>query len=343
MRSVSTCIFSLWLAVAALPLSGAQDDGTTVSASSATPGNNVLDDLRETHGETEKWLKGYMDDTTELKGTMEKTAGELQEEQEAMTAIETQLLQRVTELQDMLAELNTRKLSHLMKQLNDTVRSELQSRSSSASIAVGDEHAAEVIDPVSVEELPELIAADALLDDTEAALQNWMVQAVKNEVLDTRIQNAQAEATIAAALRMKKKERQQMEAAKKVETPTEVCITPTEGAQLVHEKVLSVQEVAAAAKLREVDLLAGATVVHELTSDTYVPPPQPDDLMGNVWWRQYIPQDWERYVLPTGWEEWNVALPPAVLRVLVSGIISIYRKHFSFFEMIADVSLPIFQ
>jgi SUN domain-containing protein 1/2 len=65
-----------------------------------------------------------------------------------------------------------------------------------------------------------------------------------------------------------------------------------------------------------IDHAQAASVVHELTSSTYRPPPLLEEKLENVWWRRYIPEDWERYLLPNGWQEWNTRLPSAVQRVL---------------------------
>jgi len=67
------------------------------------------------------------------------------------------------------------------------------------------------------------------------------------------------------------------------------------------------------------DLLEGSSIVYgpEWTSDSYEPFPQqyqkknnysmdPKIRLGEVSWRKYIPQDWER-LLPDGWKDWDVS------------------------------------
>jgi hypothetical protein len=61
----------------------------------------------------------------------------------------------------------------------------------------------------------------------------------------------------------------------------------------------------------------GAKIVHWLTSETYVPPPKDTQTLGSVWWRKYIPQDWERLFLPKGWEDWNALSIPSYLSPLL--------------------------
>jgi hypothetical protein len=57
-----------------------------------------------------------------------------------------------------------------------------------------------------------------------------------------------------------------------------------------------------------IDHSQGGEIVHSMTSPTYSPPPDDSQLLGNVWWRNLIPEDWEQ-LLPRGWEFWNVGLP----------------------------------
>ena len=65
------------------------------------------------------------------------------------------------------------------------------------------------------------------------------------------------------------------------------------------------------------DHAQGAKVVHSLTTNTYKP--DVEDALGEVWWRRYIPQDWEE-LLPEGWEDWSVpGLPSYLYHSVVSG------------------------
>jgi hypothetical protein len=71
-----------------------------------------------------------------------------------------------------------------------------------------------------------------------------------------------------------------------------------------------------------IDHAQGGEIVHSMTSPTYTPHPDSSSMLGNVWWRKYIPEDWER-LLPTGWKNWNVAIPPYVYHSLVRLIMEI--------------------
>ena len=60
----------------------------------------------------------------------------------------------------------------------------------------------------------------------------------------------------------------------------------------------------------------GAKVVHFMTSDTFSPDPDDDGdvtTWGDVWWRRYIPEDWENALLPRGWEDWSLKGLPSYL------------------------------
>ncbi|KAL3910621.1 MAG: hypothetical protein SGARI_002032 [Bacillariaceae sp.] len=56
----------------------------------------------------------------------------------------------------------------------------------------------------------------------------------------------------------------------------------------------------------------GAKVVHFMTSDTFAPDEE-EATWGDVWWRTYIPEDWENALLPRGWEDWTVKGLPSYL------------------------------
>lgn len=75
------------------------------------------------------------------------------------------------------------------------------------------------------------------------------------------------------------------------------CVSPLEAARTVQASLLNLEREFATEE---------ATIVHELTSDTYTPPPQ--QTLGSVWWTQYLPQDVER-LLPKGWHDWSADLP----------------------------------
>jgi Sad1 / UNC-like C-terminal len=63
-------------------------------------------------------------------------------------------------------------------------------------------------------------------------------------------------------------------------------------------------------------LQAGSSIVHELTSDTYQPPPLRHETLGAVWWRKYIPDDIEAWLLPSNWMQWDIRIPYSIRHIL---------------------------
>ena len=74
-----------------------------------------------------------------------------------------------------------------------------------------------------------------------------------------------------------------------------------------------------------IDHAQGGEIVHSMTSPTYESTTDSSSLLlGNVWWRKYIPQDWEKWLLPSGWQDWSVGLPSFVYHSLVGDCIVLY-------------------
>jgi hypothetical protein len=86
-----------------------------------------------------------------------------------------------------------------------------------------------------------------------------------------------------------------------------------------------------------VDHAQGSEIVHSMTSLTYEAPADFSDLLGNVWWRKYIPEDWEG-LLPEGWEQWNVAIPSMFYHSFVSHGKAVWTEEFSVFLKYSDSS-----
>lgn len=69
----------------------------------------------------------------------------------------------------------------------------------------------------------------------------------------------------------------------------------------------------------KIDQAQGAKIVHKRTSETYTPSTTTTtrrNSLGYVWWNKYIPEDWERYLLPKNWELWDVSIPSFVYHSL---------------------------
>lgn len=206
----------------------------------------------------------------------------LVEENKKLENLEKELVQRTLALEDVIRKANAVQLQYLAWQLNVTLEQELQNRA-----ILEEESVDETTGPnnaVTLEQLEEQIQPARILAESETKLSEWIQNVISEEVA-----NYHAD----AAARVGK------------------CVTPVEAAQLVQASLMT------HAHDGMVDHAQGAQIVHELTSDTYIPPAHPNQLLGNVWWRKYIPEDWER-VLPSGWEDWSVGVPLFLAHSLVS-------------------------
>jgi hypothetical protein len=145
---------------------------------------------------------------------------------------------------------------------------------------------------VTLSELKELFKPETILAESEAKVEEWVLGILEEEMLVLQ---------------------KEWGAALAPDAPDN-CVTPEQALNVVQEALLN--------HSRDVigilDHANGATILHEFTSQTYTPPPEPSQLLGSVWWRKYIPEDWE-LMLPEGWEDWNVGLPQSILHTVGKG------------------------
>jgi hypothetical protein len=145
---------------------------------------------------------------------------------------------------------------------------------------------------VTLSELKELLKPETILGESEAKVEEWVLDIVEKEMLVLE---------------------KEWRAALAPDAPDN-CVTPEQALNVVQEALLN--------HSRDVigilDHANGATILHEFTSETYTPPPEPSQLLGSVWWRKYVPEDWE-LMLPEGWENWNVGLAPSIFHTLGKG------------------------
>jgi hypothetical protein len=208
---------------------------------------------------------------------------ELVEESMKLDSLEKKLIQRTAALEAVIQQANAVQLQYLSWQLNVTLEEELQNRAK-----LEEEHVDETTGPnnaVTLEQLEEQIQPTQILAESEIVLSEWIQNVIREEVESFHAETA---------------------------TTTKKCaVTPVDAAQLVQSALTTHMHDGT------VDHAQEAQIVHEFTSETYIPPSKPNQRLGNVWWRKYIPQDWER-VLPSGWEDWRVGVPLFVAHSLVS-------------------------
>ena len=165
---------------------------------------------------------------------------------------------------------------------------------------------------VTLEQWEATLDETIVLADTEATLETWLVETmqdeanrVQQEIVDnftvyhdtllTQTHQAVHNATLSIAS----------------SSSSSSCVAPSVAAQLVQDAVIQYQRYQGASRY---DHAQHARIVHEHTSPTYRPPPQPSQQLGA--WRPWIPDDWEQYWLPHGWETWEVRWPPFLTHTL---------------------------
>ncbi len=214
----------------------------------------------------------------------------LVEEMNQLDQLHADLVAQTEELEAMIRHVNGIQMWVLIAQLEESWQRELNRRQkkleSDNQIASID-----VSNKVTKAELERhLHANEILLNETQAALDTW-VMGLANDIIEQR--------------------RREMVVPQNVVQ----CVKPSEAVHAVQASLVEYLQDGTG----KLDHAEGASIVYELTSNTYTPPPDRNDLLGNIWWRRYIPSDWEN-MLPEGWKNWNVRLPAYVYHTLVSFI-----------------------
>lgn len=203
---------------------------------------------------------------------------------------------------ELIGSANTKQLERLISRLQETMKKEKvlrdarpeESTEESTKVEVEVEVEVETVmydDIVPIGDLDERLQVSKILHESENELRSWVVKTVQDEILGYKASSV-------------KKQRP---------SPPEVKCPPLrEVVQDVHSALSKFSQDGTGM----LDHAQGAEIVHSMTSNTYTPSLQPSDLLGNAWWRRYIPQDWER-LLPRGWQDWNIGLPPYVFHSLV--------------------------
>lgn len=216
----------------------------------------------------------------------------LQREIEGLQTLRHQLERQEKSVDRLVARANAKQLEGLIERLDDTLTKELLLRQ----LTEGDkeeEDSEEDEEFVNIEDLEEKFKPTNVLGGSESELSEWALKILQDELNEY------------------KKEILKPIAGRKGSS--------TEGCPTAKQVVQNVQ--AALTKYSQdgigiIDHAQGGEIVHSMTSLTYVPPPGDHELLGNVWWRKYIPEDWESW-LPTGWEYWNVGVPSYLYHSLV--------------------------
>lgn len=265
------------------------------------------------HGMTEESLRSALDKAGQfLKGTS-VTAEDLKmlgtkldslgTEVEGLRTLQTQVKAKEAEIDRLVAMANVKQIESFVTRLSDTMAKEMNLRALGNSASTGGGSEARVLveggDFVTMRELKNSFVAGDLLEPSEKILQSWVASLITEEL-----------EAFAAGVKVPEIGTS-VEAEEK--TSTTVCPSALEVVQDVQMALTRYSQDG----IGLVDHLQGAQIVHSMTSPTYTPPASETDLLGNVWWRRFIPEDWEDF-LPLGWEDWDTRIPSTIQHTLVS-------------------------
>lgn len=216
------------------------------------------------------------------------------------------------EVDTMVRLANARQLDYFLAQINEAIAKELKLRIARDTVLQHqealqhqevedddkemDDDGDDLVDTVSNAVLKSF-ETDKIMEDSERELQEWILGIVREE-LDAY--------------------QESLKSGEQGSTSSGECATVSD---IVHDAQSALTRFSQDG-IGMIDHAQGASVVYEneMTSLSYMPPSETSELLGNVWWRKYIPEDWER-LLPAGWEEWDVAIPSYIYHSLVRTIL----------------------
>ena len=163
---------------------------------------------------------------------------------------------------------------------------------------------------VTMDIFHEHLDTNVILQESEVQMKSFIMQLIKEE-LNTYKSDIMATSTVEVR---NDDGQDNTGGGSRVVATSKDCPTTTDTVQKVQQAL----NVYANDGIGLVDHAQGAQVVHWMTSSTYNPPPKESSTLGSVWWRNYfLAEDWEK-LLPDGWENWNIGIPPYLYNSLVS-------------------------
>ena len=214
----------------------------------------------------------------------------LVEQAERLKSLSAAVEEHSQAVDELIRLANSRQLEHLIDRLNRTLEQELKLRASDK------QHEDLAADGASYETVPlnvlkRTFEIKNILEESENELRQWVIEIIQEEL---------------AAY-----ERTALSKGVVSETNSD-CATPADVVQTVQSALMKFSQDG----IGIADHAQGGSIVHDLTSQSFVPVPTQTDLVGNVWWSKYIPEDWER-ALPPGWQDWNSAIPSYIYHFFV--------------------------
>lgn len=207
--------------------------------------------------------------------------------------LQTKLAEKQKSLDKLASQANAKQLESLVSRMKETLEKELKLRV--ANKAGENDIGTELLQDGDIEELDSVLISDLsnrleatnMLDQSEQVIQSWVLDIIEDEVEQYQEKLLSQKGDVSCPL------------IKDIVSDVHLALTKfsQDGIGLI-------------------DHAQGGEIVHYFTSPTYTPPPDTSEVLGSVWWRKYIPEDWEK-LLPSGWETWNTGLPSYVYHTLV--------------------------
>jgi hypothetical protein len=270
---------------------------------------------------SEKELRKQLDDLTKVVGTnnrrqpqdtisfddLAKDMEELARGAQRLEELMKELTTKRSQVEELIQSANARQIENLARQLENILDKEMKRRTFQRSLQRNStDDGGQRPDPsriVSLETFHERFDANVILRESDVEMKDWIMGLVREEL------DAYKKGILSTATNVEGGGRGRLATAG---TSTGGCPTTVDIVQKVQQSLRDY----ANDGIGLFDHAKGAQVVHWMTTGTYDPPPKVTSTLGSVWWRKYIPQDWER-LLPNGWENWNVGIPSYLYHSLV--------------------------
>jgi hypothetical protein len=285
------------LASAATETTAAEGGAPTTTTTSDRGDDLTEESLLATIQDARALLQHGISSSHEKNKTISQQMTEFVQHSERLTNYHSTLETQLQKVDQLVSLANAKQVEHLIGRLRETQEKEVKLRAprpeqEDAKVVVETEINEQVMEFVSMNDLKRRFETEKVMNASEAELKAWMLRIVEEEL-------AAYKATALASPLPQGDDDGDCPSATDIVQDVQVALT-----KFSHDGI------------GLVDHAQGGEIVHSMTSHTYVPPPEGPDLLGNVWWRKYIPEDWER-MLPPGWETWNTAIPSYVYHSLV--------------------------
>lgn len=218
----------------------------------------------------------------------------LQKEIEGLKTLQDQLQHREQEISRLVALANAKQVEGFMARLNETFVKETTLRKiTEKSHKIPTTTKDSKVDFIERNELRSKFNTMKMISDSDFELSEWVLKVAQEELEEYKQNILKSVSNSSKAVHA-------------------TCPAVMEIVQEVQAELTKFSQDV----IGKIDHAQGGEIVHTMTSPTYQPPPMETQLLGNVWWRKFIPEDWEN-LLPQGWESWNVGLPAFVYHTLV--------------------------